>query len=70
MSEFVPIFLTTIEEQQMIIINSHNRCSELWTRIEGNRKSVIDYVLTSEENGKNGNEMIIGDNNTITPFHI
>ena len=69
-SEFGPIFLKTIEEQGMIIINSHNKCRGLWTRIEDNKKSVIDYVLTSEENENNINEMIIDDNKTVTPFHI
>ena len=54
----------------MIVINSHNKYKGLWTRIEGNKKSVIDYVLTSKENEKNVNEMIIDDNKTITPFHI
>ena len=54
----------------MIIINSHNKCRGLWTRIEGNKKSVIDYVLTSEENENNISEMIIDDNKTVTPFHI
>ena len=69
-SECGPIFLKTIKEQEMIVINSHNKCKGLWTRIEGNKKSVIGYVLTSKENEKNANEMIIDDNKTITQFHI
>ena len=69
-SEFGQIFLKTIKEQEMIILNSHNKCKGLWTRIEGNKKSIIDYIITSEENEKNVNEIVIDENKTNTPFHI
>ena len=55
---------------QIIIINANNKCKGLWTRIEGNKKSVIDYILTGEENENNIKEMIIDENKVNTPFHI
>ena len=69
-SEFGPILLKTVKEQEMIIINANNKCKGMWTRIEGNKKSVIDYVLTGEENENNIKEMIIDENKVNTPFHI
>ena len=69
-TEFGKILLKTATENDIMIINTHEKCQGLWTWIEGSKKSVIDYVLTSEENKEHINDMIIDDNKVMTPFHI
>ena len=42
----------------------------MWTRIENNKKSVIDYVLINESCIDSAEEVTIDENKLITPFRI
>lgn len=41
-----------ITKQGMSIVNSMNICNGLWTRVENNKKSILDYVMTFKEDGR------------------
>ena len=69
-SKFGKKLLKLISNNNLSIINKSDRCEGLWTRKEGNNKSIIDYVLTAKENEKHVDKMIIDENKTFTPFHI
>ena len=48
---------------------ANNLAKGKWTRIEGEKKSVIDYVLIDEQN-KSKISMEIDEQKRMTPFHI
>ena len=58
------------KENKLRILNCHKACKGIWTRIEGNQKSVIDYIMVGKENEKNIKEITIDEGKHITPFHI
>ena len=44
------LLLKIIQKEAMSLVNADkHRCKELWTREQGKRKSVIDYVITNTE---------------------
>ena len=69
-SKYGRMLLEIIKNEEMEILNTHIKCEGLWTRMEGGKKSVIDYVLINKEDTKYLNQMIIDDNKIMTPFHI
>ena len=69
-SKYGKIFLKMVEEQEFAILNTHNKCDGKWTRIENGKKSVIDYVLTSNNDKEHLNKMIIDENKLYTPYHV
>ena len=60
-SKFGKILLEMVKEQELEILNTNKKCEGLWTRIEGEQKSVIDYILTSNDDGGHLNNMIIDE---------
>ena len=64
------LLLKMAKKYKLSIVNSLSVCEGLWTRIEGEEKSVIDYVLTFEEDTDIVEEMIIDEEKLITPYHI
>ena len=54
------IMINMIKENNMVILNSLEKCQEKWTRSSGREKSIIDYIMIGEED-ENGVESIIID---------
>ena len=54
-----------IEDEKLKIINSTEKCKGLWTRTEGDKKSVLDYVIVSSEHEEKVEEMIIDEEKEI-----
>ena len=69
-SKYGKIFLKMVKQHEFAILNTHSKCVGTWTRIEGNKKSAIDYVITSKDDLSNLNKMIIDENKLCTPYHI
>ena len=42
----------------------------MWSRIEGDKKSILDYVIVNKEDTKYLNEMSIDENKEFTPYHV
>ena len=59
-----------IKKHEFTILNRHCKCKGIWTRIEGEQRSVIDYAVVSEGDEDHLNEMIIDENKIFTPYHI
>ena len=56
------------EKTNMEIINTTELCKGTWTREEGGKKSVLDYVLINKEEIGSVEEMNIDEGKEITPY--
>ena len=59
-----------LKRNRLIIGNAQETCEGLWTRIEGQQKSVLDYVIMFEEDTQLFVNMKIDEDKTITPYYI
>ena len=50
------------------IMNGSKKCKGLWTRKEGESKSVIDYVIMKEEDEEAVRHMIVDEEKEFTPY--
>ena len=57
-----------VEVNYLKIINTEDCCNGKWTKEEGGVKSIIDYVITRNDDGQWLNEMEIDEGNEITPY--
>ena len=64
------MLLKMVEEEQMTILNATDKCKGLWTREQGSTKSILDYLLTKEEDKVYAREIMIDEEKVITPFRI
>ena len=58
------------DQQRMQILNSDKRCKGLWTRVQGEERSVLDYILVSEEDTDNVVSMLIDEEKKFAPGGI
>ena len=49
-------------------VNADSCCEGLWTRIEGQERSVLDYVIMFEEDMRLLGNMKIDEEKDITPY--
>ena len=56
--------------ENMIILNNSKKCQGKWTRIQGQQKSTIDYVIVDKKDEKYLTKMIIDEEKVNTPYHI
>ena len=59
-----------LEKHSLVMLNSEKVCEGLWTRIEGEEKSVIDYVIVNEEEKEVYKHMKIDEEKDMTPYSI
>ena len=59
-----------IKKNKVKVLNSSPICQGLWTRVEGNAKSVIDYVLVKEKTEDSILNMIVDEDRLYTPFNF
>ena len=60
-------FLKMIRNNKLTILNESEKCSGLWTRSEGNSRSVLDYVITQKEDKQSLLEMTIDEAKEFAP---
>ena len=53
------LLIEMVEGNYLKIINAEDCCKGIWTREEGGVKSIIDYVITRNDDGQWINEMEI-----------
>ena len=56
-------------KQNLKILNSSRKCKGLWTREEGEKKSVLDYVLVDANDEELVKKITIDEEREITPKH-
>ena len=59
-----------IKRNKLSVGNAQDICEGLWTRIEGQQKSVIDYVIMLEEDLGLLKQLEVDETKEITPYHI
>ena len=64
------LLLRLVKNEEMEILNRQEACEGKWTRIQGNKKSILDYVIVNKGDGSYVNKMVIDENKEKTPFHI
>ena len=64
------ILLNMVEKLDLKLINSSEICNGVWTRKDGNKKSVLDYVLMEREGEKLVTMMKIDEERNCTPYRI
>ena len=69
-SKYGENLIQVTKKENLKILNNNKNAKGTWTRIEGNCKSVIDYILISAENEKSITEVYIDEEKMITPYHI
>ena len=63
------MLLNLANKQNMKIVNSSKKCKGVWTRTDGTKKSVLDYILINKEDEEMVKQMIIDEDREITPYH-
>ena len=63
------LLINMVEHNQLKILNGTNQCKGLWTRIEGESRSVLDYMIVLEEDS-NSLQMNIDEAKLYTPFRL
>ena len=59
-----------IKENNMIILNSLEKCRGKWTRSSGREKSIIDYIMIGEEDENVVESIIIDDKKEKSPYRM
>ena len=59
-----------VEKKDLVILNTVEKTIGRWTRIEGNQKSIIDYVIMDKSEEENILKMEIDEEKEWTPYHI
>ena len=63
------IKMKMIKENNMIILNSLEKCRRKWTRRSGREMSIIDYIMLEEY--QNGEEsIIIDEKKEFSPYQM
>ena len=64
------MMMRLVEKEKLIILNTLERCQGLWTRVEKETRSVIDYMMVGEEDEANVKKVVIDERKEITPFRL
>jgi hypothetical protein len=66
------VMIKMLKKHNLVMLNSEKICEGLWTRIEGEEKSVLDYVIVNAdaEDKELFEQMIIDEDKSITPYTI
>ena len=64
------ILLNMVNKQNLKILNAGKKCKGLWTRTDGTKKSVLDYILMNKEDEGLVKQMIIDEEREFTPYHV
>ena len=59
------------KKYDLVIIHKEKEvCKGLWTRVQGQEKSKLDYVLTNNKLLSTVNEMVVDENKQYSAFKI
>ena len=64
------MLLKLMKKYNMKLVNADACCEGLWTRIEGQERSVLDYVIMFEEDVRLLGNMKIDEEKDITPYCV
>ena len=61
------LLLKMAKQERLTILNTTEICEGLWTRTEGESRSVIDYILTDEDSAEGVKSMMVDENKEFSP---
>ena len=64
------ILLKMINKYNLCVLNGEKICSGKWSRIEGQERSILDYVITKNEDKDIFTNMQIDEEKIITPYTV
>ena len=64
------IMIKIIKENNMIILNSLEKCRGKWTISSGRAKSIIDYIMIGEEDENGVESIIIDEKKEKSPYRV
>ena len=59
-----------MKKHNLTTVNQLEQCDGMWTRIEGDQKSIIDYVIVSQTETNLVSEMTIDEHKYDTPYRL
>ena len=63
------MLLDMVGKHDLKIMNTSKKCQGVWTRTDGSKRSILDYVIVENEDEELVKEMIIDEEREITPNH-
>ena len=63
------LLLETVRKQGLKIANASDKCKGTWTRTDGKKKSILDYIILDRDDEELIKEMVIDEGREITPSH-
>ena len=69
MSKGGKVLLNMVKKHNMKIVNTSEKCTGLWTRTDGKKKSLLDYILMNKEDRELVKQIIIDEGREFTPYH-
>ena len=64
------LLIELVKNQNLKLLNASKKCRGLWTRVEGEKKSVLDYMIVDAENEELVKEMWVDEEKLFTPKHL
>ena len=61
------MLLNVIKKYKVKLLNSSTKCKGIWTRVEGNNKSVLDYIMVKKEDLDNCVDILIDEDRIVSP---
>ena len=63
------MLLELVKKHDLKIMNASKKCQGVWTRTDGSKKSILDYIIIDKEDEEMVKEMIIDEERDFTPNH-
>ena len=64
------MLIQMLKDSNMKLLNSLQICKGKWTRIEKDKKSILDYVLMKEKEIDQVTKMIVDESKELTPYRV
>ena len=64
------LLLKMVEKHNLCMVNANSNCQGIWTRVQNEEKSVIDYVITREAQKEVIKKMMIDESKESTPYRV
>ena len=64
------MLLTMLKKHNLMVVNATEKCRGVWTRTQGNEKSILDYIIMKESDEDNIVQMVIDEDKIWAPYKL
>ena len=64
------ILMEMVKKHDLLVVNKEEKCEGTWTRILGNEKSALDFMIIKNEDSGYLQSMSVDEGKLITPLHV